>query len=136
MNPQTYDRWLEVSFFYFCQDIINTAGGLMDLMDLIEALAPIGKYDSVLVKQLVQDVLASYRVRPSREELALLCHKAEVPNLRIRELLKMGNHKLYKIIEEDKEDPRVFYPRLTADQLKLIHQFMKTLERIRKAGLI
>ena len=32
MDPQTYDRWLEVSFYYFCQDILNVNNDIMDII--------------------------------------------------------------------------------------------------------
>jgi len=134
-DPQTYDRWLEISFYYFCKDMLTKTGSLLDLLDMVEAFAPIGKYDSLLVKQLMQETVSSYRLQPSKEELILLCMKYGVPVRKLRDMVRVGNNTIYKLIEEDKEDPRVFFPRLNTDQLKLIHQFMTALEIIRKAGL-
>lgn len=135
MDPQTYDRWLEVSFYYFCSDILKKTGNLLDIMDLVEALAPIGKYDIIQVKQLVQEVIASYRIRPTREELALLCYKNKIKVRNTKRYLAMGNKKLYQIVAADKEDPREFYPRLNSKQHQIIRQFMKTIDYIREAGL-
>ena len=135
MNPQTYDRWLEITFYYFSLDIVNINNNLLDLMDLIDALAPIGKYEAEPLKQTAQEVLITYTIHPTREELALLCHSAKVPITRIKQYLKIGNQKLYNLIEEDKTDPRLFFPRLNATQLLLIKKFMDTITTIRKAGI-
>lgn len=135
MDPQTYDRWLEVSFYYFCQDILEINNDLMDVMDLVESLAPIGKYEVEPIKGIIQEVLVTYRLRPTREELALLLYKNKTPVQEIKEHLKIGNQKLYKLVEADRKDPRVFYPRLSVHNLAIIKKFLDTIEKIRKAGI-
>lgn len=135
MDPQAYDRWLEVSFYYFCQDILKTNNEIMDVMDLVEALAPLGKYEVEPVKNIVQEVMIMYHLLPTREELALLLYHNGIQMRKIKRYTKMGLEKLYKIIEEDKNDPRAFYPRLDSAKLALINKFMETVSRVRKAGL-
>lgn len=135
MDPQAYDRWLEVSFYYFCQDILKTNNDLMDVMELVEALAPLGKYEAEPVKRIVQEVMIMYHLLPTREEFALLLYHNGIQIRQIKQYTKMGINKLYKMIEDDKTDPRVFFPRLDGSKLALIKKFMDTIERVRKAGL-
>lgn len=135
MDPQTYDRWLEVSFYYFCQDILSVNNDIMDIMGIVEALAPMGKYEAETLKSIVQDVLMTYRIRPTREEFALLCIKNGVTFKELNSYLRISNRTLYQLIADNEADPRVFYPRLDVHKLALIKKFLDTIKILRKAGI-
>ena len=135
MDPQAYDRWLEITFFHFCQDIIAKNNEIMDMMDLIDGLASIGKYNGTLLKQTVQELFSTYRIRPTQEEFTLLCLKAGFSIRKTQKLTRTGTDHLYDLIEQEKRDPRVFYPKLNSNQLLQIQKFFDTIEYIKKAGL-
>lgn len=135
MHQQAYNRWLEISFFYFCQDILNLNNNIMDVMDFVEAMAVIGKYDIEPIKAAVQEVVMTHTMRPTREEFAILCYRNKVPIHKIKTYLKIGNSTLYNLIDEDKKNPRVFYCRLTEKQLTLIKKFLDTVTIFRKVGI-
>lgn len=134
MDPQIYDRWLEVKFYYFCQDLMAHNGSTTDVMAIIEALAAVGKYEAEPVKSVAQEILTTYRIRPTREELILLCYKNSVPVRTIVKELQVSNLTLYNLIADDKEDPRAFYPRLDVHKLALIKKFFDALDVLRKVG--
>ena len=135
MDSMTHDRWLEVSFYFFCYDILEEHNDIMDLMCIIEALAPIGKYEVEPLKALTQQILITYNLHPTREELAILmfAHGSRVED--IRRVTKLGKDKVYQLYHDNKMNPRMFIPRLTETQRALIEKFTDAMIFIRKAGI-
>lgn len=135
MEKQAYNRWVEVSFYYFCFDIINNKSNIQDIFTTIEGLAHLGNYDIIPLQALTQRILSTYAIQPTREELVLLCHKANMPVKDIMKLLRISNRSVYNIVEDDKTNPRAFFPRLSPEETLLVDKFMTCVQKIKKAGL-
>lgn len=134
-KQRTYERWLEVDFYYFCTDLLKVRNNMMDVMEVIEALAPLGKYEITPAKQVTQVVLTSFRLRPTKEEFVLLCYRNKIPTRQICKYLSMSNTTLYEMINADKKDPRIFSPKLNQKQLEIILKIKNTVNMLREAGL-
>lgn len=134
MDQLAYDRWLEISFYYFCTDILRINNDIMDAMALVEALAPIANYDIIPAKALVQEILVTYQLRPNQEEIALLMHKRGFTFREIKQTIKMGSDKITYLIADDKINPRMFYPRLSSKKLEIMKKILATIDIIGKAG--
>lgn len=134
MDQLTYDRWLEISFYYFCTDILKVNNDIMDVMSLVEALAPIAQYDIIPAKALVQEILVTYQLRPNHEEIALLMNKRGFTVREIKKTISIGSDRLSCLIADDKINPRMFYPRLSSKKLEIIKKFLATIDIIGKAG--
>lgn len=134
MDQLAYDRWLEISFYYFCTDILKVHNDIMDVMALVEALAPIAQYDIIPAKSLVQEVLVTYQLRPNQEEIALLMYKRGFTFREIKKTIGMGTDKITYLVNEDKHNPRMFYPRLSVKKLEIIKKLLTAVDIIGKAG--
>lgn len=135
MDPLIIDRWTELQFYYICSDILTLRNNIMDLMDMIDSLSIFGTYSPEQIKPLAHEVLSSIRYRPSKEEFCLLCHTFNVPIKNIKEKINVHNRTLYQIIEDNKQNPRMFYPRFRKEQLELISKFVNTFNKFRKVGV-
>lgn len=135
MEKSTEQRWIELQFYFICADLLSLRNNLIDVMDMIDNLALFGDYSPEYIKPIAQEVLASVRIRPSKEEFCILCHIFKKPVAQIKQRTQIHNKTLYKIIEDHKENPRLFYPRLKPEQLQLITQFINTFNKFRKVGL-
>jgi hypothetical protein len=135
MDPEVYERWIEIKFLQICKDILNYNNDILDVMDIIDALSKFGHYNPEPIKNLTSEVLSSYRIRPTKEEIILICRRFNVPVKYIKEITGAHNRTLYSLIEQDNQDPRAFYPRLDTAQISLLKQFVDTFEAFRKAGI-
>ena len=135
MEKQIYNRWLEISYYYFCLDIIAINEDLQDIYTTIENFAYLGKYPIIALQALTQKILSTYYIQPTKEELILLCYKNKMPTRQIIKLLKINGKRLYSVLEDDKQNPRAFYPRLEPEETLIVEQFLKTVHKIKKAGL-
>lgn len=128
-------RWIELQFYFLILDLFKIKKNLMDLMDIVDALAIFGGYNPEEVKRIVQEILNNPRIKPSREEFILICRKH---NIQIRTIAKVGriaNRDIYKVIEDDKSDPRMFYNRSSKEQIEIMQTFLNTYNQIRGLGI-
>lgn len=135
MDQQLQDRWTEVQFLTICKDVIKINGDTMDLMDLIDAVATLGKFSAEPVKQLAQELLTTFYIQPTQEETSLLCKKFDIPIYEIKRVTNFCNKTLYKRFQADEEDPRPFYPRLPKHKIQYLRPFVETFIKLRKVGI-
>lgn len=135
MDPEIFERWIEIQFLQICRDILKYNNDILDIMDIIDALSKFGRYNPEPLKNLTQEVLSSYRIRPTKEELIIICRRFNVPIKEIKEITGAHNRTLYSVIDQDKNDPRAFYPRLDTAQISILKQFVDTFIALRKAGI-
>lgn len=134
MDMRTIDRWIEVSFYYFCKDLLAEGKDLFDIIDLVEGFAKFGNYDTLPVRSIIQDTLITYKLQPTKEELVLLMFHNGLSIRYIKTELKVGSDKIYQIIDNDKRNPRVFYPRIHISKLAIIKKFLDAHKLIKGAG--
>ena len=44
-------RWYEVKFYYYCLDVYHIRKDMLDVMGIVEAIAQIGKFNTIAIKQ-------------------------------------------------------------------------------------
>lgn len=135
MEQQTIDRWIEVQFLMICKDIVKINGDIINLMDIIDGIASLGKFSPEPVKHLAQELLTTYYVQPTKEEISLLCKHFDIPIAETKRITNYCNKTLYRKIKADEEDPRVFYPRLPKNKLQYLKPFVETFIKLRKVGI-
>lgn len=128
------NRWYEIQLYFICTELLKRRNNMLDVMSIIEGLAPIGKYSAEPVKLVVQEVLSSMRSRPSKEEFILLSKKAGRTIRAIAEQTHAHNRTLYALFKDEERNPRYFYPRLTADQTELIKAFVETFNSLKEVA--
>jgi len=128
----TEERWIEVQFYYICSDIYDYSQDLLTTLDFIEALARIGKVDAQSVRAVANNTLCDHRQRPGKEEAALLCYKKGVSTRAICEQCRINNNKLYILVNQDKDDPIMFYPRAKQEHRTLMRAFIDVVEIFKK----
>lgn len=136
MDELTQARWTELQFYYICTDLLSLRNNMLDVMDMIDNLTIFGNYNPEQLKMLAQEMIASIRCRPSKEEFCILCHLNKVPVTKIKEKIpKLHNKTYYAILEEHEKNPRMFYPRLRPEQLTLIIPFVEAFNKFKGVGL-
>ena len=135
MDPQTHERWIEIQFYYACIDILAINNEILDLFDLIEAFAALGHQDTETVKLLAQEALSTIRFRPSKEEFIAISWQFDMPAKNIKERLRVHNRTYYDIVNHEKQDPRMFYPRTDTDAVKHMYKFINIFNKLRKVGI-
>ena len=129
------DRWTELQFYFICVDILKERNNIMDVMDLIDSLAIFGTYPPEPIKMLAQEVISSVRYRPSKEEFSAICHVFGASVKDIKHKGNISNRLYYRIIEDFKQNPIMFYPRMQKPKLELITKFVTQFNKLKKYGI-
>ena len=130
MDENTKARWIEVKAWYICQEILKNHNNLMELYAIIDGLAAYGSYAPEPMKIVINEMLTYNRYRPNQEEYILLLYHAGIPLSRIKQITKWSGKRLYKLFNDDKTNPRGFYPRFVAQQTELLNKFINAIEQI------
>ena len=128
-------RWIEAQFYYIVTDILHIRNNIMDVMNNIDYLSTIGGYNAEFLKQCAQEAISSTRIRPSKEEILLLCRIHNVPVKAIKERFTIHNKTLYNLFESHAKEPRVFYPRFSETQDEHIERYVETFNKFKGAGV-
>ena len=130
MDTNTKARWVEVKAWYICQELLKNHNDLMELYAIVEGLAPFGNYSAEATKIVINEMLTFNRYRPNQEEYILLLYRANIPLAHIKTITKWSGKRLYKLFNDDKENPRGFYPRFAPPQTELLSKFVDAIEKI------
>ena len=130
MDINSKARWIEVQTWFICHSLLKKHNNIMDIMSLIEGLAPMGGYPPEPVKLIISEIITSNRFKPSEEEYILLLYKVGVTTRKIKEKTHKSGSRLYSIIKADEKNPRAFYPRLITQQIELLEQFLNIIKEI------
>ena len=130
MDEKTEARWIEVKAWYICQEILKNHNNLMELLAIVDGLAAYGEYPAESTKIVINEMLTFNRYRPNQEEYILLLYHAGIPLSKIKQITKKSGKRLYKLFNDDKENPRGFYPRLAPQQTALLKKFVNAIEKI------
>ena len=135
MDTRIPKRWAEVQFYYIINDILKIRNNIMDVMQNIDYLSGIGKYNPEAVKEYAQEILSSPRVRPIKEETILLCRLNNIPVKIIKQKFKIHFQTLYKLFDKQEKDPMVFFPRFSDVQNEQIQLYINAFNTIKGVGL-
>jgi len=135
IDTLTEARWLEIQFYYICIDVLNLRNDMMDVMDFIDNLRLFGDYDVETLKQTAQIIITSQHHKPRREEFCVMAQIFEVPIRTIKRVTNMHNKTYYALKHTEGQNPRMFYPRCTAEQREGIANFLTCFEKLKKVGL-
>ena len=130
MDENTKARWIEVKAWYICQEILANHNNLMELLAIVDGLSAYGEYPAEPTKIVINELLTYNRYRPNQEEYILLLYHNGVPLSKIKTITKKSGKRLYKLFNDNKENPRGFYPRLVPQQTKLLEKFINAIEKI------
>lgn len=130
MDENTKARWIEVKAWYICQEILKNHNNLMELLAIVDGLAAYGEYPAEPTKIVINEMLTFNRYRPNQEEYILLLYHAGIPLSKIKQITKKSGKRLYKLFNDDKENPRGFYPRFVPQQTQLLEKFVTAIEKI------
>lgn len=128
-------RWIEIQFYQMCIDLFKIRNNIMDVMYFIDFIGEYTGENSDKYKILANEVINSSRIKPTREELIILSHHFKVPIKKLKEKIKVHNKTIYRIINEDKTNPRYFYPRLSNEQLKICSEFIEAVNKFKNIGI-
>lgn len=130
MDKNTKARWTEVKAWYLCQELLKNHNDLMGLYAIIEGLAAFGGYSAEAAKIIINEMLTFNRYRPNQEEYILLLYHADIPLAKIKTITKWSGKRLYKLFNDDKENPRGFYPRFAPPQTEILGKVVNAIEKI------
>lgn len=130
MDANTKSRWTEVKAWYICQELLKNHNDLMELYAIVEGLAAFGGYPAEAAKLVINEMLTFNRYRPNQEEYILLLYHANIPLAKIKAITKWSGKRLYKLFNDNKENPRGFYPRFAPPQIEILEKFIIAIDKI------
>jgi hypothetical protein len=130
MDTNAKARWVEVKAWYICQEILKNHNDLMELYAIVEGLASFGNYPAEAAKTIINEMLTFTRYKPNTEEYILLLYHADIPLSHIKAITKWSGKRLYKLFNDDKENPRGFYPRFAPPQTEILNKFVESIKNI------
>ena len=127
-------RWYEVKFYYYCLDVYHIRKDMLDVMGIVEAIAQIGKFNTIAIKQLAGKMISDPYYLPLKDELVLLC---AIQNYTQKEIAKLTGRSQQSIsyIIRTKKDIYTPYPRFDIDEDNEIVKFMDLLDVFKKVGI-
>lgn len=135
MTESEKQRLVELRFYCIVKDISNSfSSNWLDVLDLIGALAIIGKYNGERVKILANNIMSDPLTRPNHQEQCVLGQKA---GLKIRPYCRiLGIHHTTLARTAEQHKSMFIYPRLNATDRVHIMQFISTIEKIKGVATI
>ena len=131
MTPEEC-RWYEVLTYNVFINSLNLQHEFKTIMCIVDALAPVGKYNAEHLKITINELITSVRCKPTKEEFVILLRKRNTPVRQIHDLTGLCNRTIYKIIKQEEADPRPIYNKLTEKQDILLKNFIDTLHKIKE----
>lgn len=127
-------RWYEVKFYYYCLDVYHIRKDMLDVMGIIEAIAQIGKFNTITIKQLAGKMISDPYYLPLQDELILLC---AIQNYTHKEIAKLTGKSQSTIARIIKAKAKIYspYPRLDIDEDNELGKFLDLLDVFKKAGI-
>ena len=127
-------RWYEVKFYYFCLDVYHIRKDMLDVMGIIEAIAQIGKFNTITIKQLAGKMISDPYYLPLQDELILLCAIQNYTHKEIAKLTGKSPSTIARIIGK-KASIYTPYPRLDIDEDNELGKFLDLVDIFKKAGI-
>ena len=134
MDQEIEDRWTEIEFYFIVRDLFKLNNSVMDLHDIIDALSTYGKYNANRMKELAGMFLQDPYYKPGKKELVAICKLKRVPNWTIINNFKLSYRDLVKLNKEEKNNPRMYFNRVSPQLLKEIKAFVDCFNKLRKVG--
>lgn len=127
-------RWYEVKFYYYCLDVYHIRKDMLDVMGIIEAIAQIGKINTITMKQLAGKMISDPYYLPLKDELILLC---AIQNYTQKEIAKLTGKSQQTIsyIIRTKKDIYTPFPRFGIDEDNEIVKFLDLVDIFKKVGI-
>ena len=78
LHKQAKQRWYEIQFYLFCNQITNEFNkDLRVVQKIIDGLELYGNYNADYVKKACVQILSDMRYKPSKKEIIILAHFSE-----------------------------------------------------------
>ena len=126
------DRLIEIEFYLFVSYLLDTYNKSAVLYDIVDTFAELfGCNKTVLRSILVGIYNRTSTIIPDREELAVILYKSGMSTRRIREITKIHQQTLYRILNLYKLNGQLeFGPRLDEELFLQVKEFMIQLKQI------
>lgn len=128
-------RWIEIQFYYICQDLLALNQNILDVLDFIQYSDNITPFNANIVSECAQRILTQPIFRPTREEIIVLGAQAKVKMIDIKRRIGINNRDYYLIFDTAMQDPPYFYPRFTHAELDEINIFVKFANKFKEVGI-
>lgn len=128
-------RWAEIRFYYFSKEIYEINKELLDIATIIEAVALLTPHSKPeRLKGLSAKLLSDISAIPNLVEVVFLMHQFNYSNKTISETVGKTTRTISRIITQREKPP--FLPILQKSDDELIMNFLITLDKIQKAGIL
>lgn len=125
-------RWMEIQLFYFCYDLYNIRKDLLDVVYAIDAIAQIGNFKTLRMKDIAAKLLERQSNQIHPKEFIHVAHANGVPIIKIAERVNLDRSTVYRTV---KEPIPAFHPLFDESIDKEIGRFLQLLEVFKKAGV-
>lgn len=129
------NRWIEVQFYFICQDLYGLNNEFFDLVDYIQFANNLSKFNINTVTEAAQRVLTFPSHRPSREEIIILGALAGVKMVDIKRYVQVHNRDYYRIVDNARKNPPYFYTRLGPEEIEEVTKFVNFHNKFKEVGI-
>lgn len=134
MRSETENRWAEIRFFYFCQDIFDMRKNMLDVIYSIEAVSQIGNLRVTELKRIAGLFMGDPYYIPRREEVIFIANRMGYTLKQISEITGTTRQAVKQFIDRNQDG---FYATNKCDALadEIIIEFLDLLDKFKKAGI-
>lgn len=129
------NRWIEIQFYFICQDIYGLNNEFFDLIDYIQFANNLSKLDVNIISEAAQRVLTFPSHKPTREEIIILGALAGVNMKDIKRYVSINNRDYYKIINNARKNPPYFYTRLGPEEIEEAKKLVNFHNKFKEVGI-
>ena len=128
-------RFLELTFWLFCKDFTDKTGDIQTLYQFIDIIKHFTSFSSITVQRLAYQTLMEQQYKPDKEELVTLLKEMNYAVRAIKSYAKIGTDKLYELLENNKRDPRGYYPKHSTEEHIQMQKFLEAIKIFKKLGV-
>lgn len=129
------DRWIEIQFYFICQDLYKINNEFLDIIDYIQFANNLSKFNINVVSEAAQRVLTFPSHKPTREEIIISGAFAEAKMVDIKKYVSINNRDYYKIVDNARKNPPYFYTRLGPEEIEEVKKFVEFHYKIKEVGI-
>lgn len=127
-------RWVEVRFYHFMMDLYRVRNKSVDIVDVVECICVIGRLNLQLIKKVVNMMLSDQYYQPQKREIILLGHLHHIAHRDLGKYLGISRQSVFRYVQANL-DTYTPIPRCDIDADIELDKFIKTWDKVRKAGL-
>lgn len=130
------ERFIEIKFYYYIKNLIQTFQYNVRVIDLIEVLCTLNDVDTSVIKYLVKQIRENTStIRTYREEVTYIARKLGISYRDLQELTGISITSQHRVSQYLKENPQLYEgitKHLSDTMYHEVYKFMKVVDLLKE----